>query len=138
MVGDAGAGGRAQVEANVDAVRPQVAAEDGAAPADHPHEGEVFPVGELFRVGHMAARGQQQVAVGVGEAVEQHHAQFITKEQQMVAVKGRRARRLEQAALHPGRPAEHMLHAPGGPEGVHRAGISRIRACSSSPASSRA
>ena len=83
VVSNAGAGGFSEVKADIDTLRSQVAAQDGAGSGKDRHEaGNLFFV-EFSKIGEMTPRGEQKMAVGVRKTVEQDNGQPIAKKEQV-------------------------------------------------------
>jgi hypothetical protein len=99
MIGDACAGDLSQVQADVDAVGVQVAADNSATAGEQQHQLEMLALGEPGEISHMTPRRQQEMTIGVGKTIEQGNGKFVTKKQKMGFVKRGIARRLEQATV---------------------------------------
>ena len=97
MIGNASTSGGAEIKANIDAMRLKMAAKHGAAGGEHRHDPAVFFGGEFGEIGQMSARGNEQMAIGIGVAIEQHHRQIIAIQQQMGQILARRSGRFKQA-----------------------------------------
>lgn len=122
MIGNPSTGDFPQVQADVDPMGMQVAADDGATAGEQFHQPKLFNFLKIGEIRHVAAGCEQQVPVGVGKAVEQDNGQVVTKQQEMLFVKGGLSRWFEQATCGVRRRPANVLHAPGGPEGFHGSG----------------
>lgn len=126
MVGDPCAGIGTDVAADIQAVRAEMSFHDDDGVLHRGHQRRIFGGGEFGDAADMAARRDEEVAVGIGEAVEQNQRPLVSKKQEEILV-GRAGKiRLEEAAIGLRGPAEDMLDSPGGPEGFHNRMVKRL------------
>ena len=97
MIGNACAGGCAEIKANIDAMRLEMAAQHGTAGGEHRHDPAVLFGGEFGKIRQMPARGDEQMAIGIGKAIEKHHRQFIAIQQQVGQILAQCSGRFKQA-----------------------------------------
>ena len=108
-----------QIQADVDAFRLKLFAQERATVTQEGHQSTVFSRIQFSNISHMPARRKQQMAIGIGKTIEQHNQKLIAIEEQMRLVVGGIPRRLKDAAVFFVGAALHMFHAPGRPQSVH-------------------
>ncbi len=73
VFGDAGTGYFAQIESDVQSIRGKMTTENSCAAVEELHQGLLFIGGQFSDIGKVPSGGCQQVTVGIGKAIEQHH-----------------------------------------------------------------
>ena len=81
MIGDPGTGCFSQVETNVDAMGVEPLLEDGAAGGEHLHQTEIFIAAQFGELTEMTPGGEEQVAIGIREAIKKDYGEVVTKEE---------------------------------------------------------
>lgn len=119
VVSDAGAGCFAEIAADVETIRAEMAAEDGGGLLGHGGKRCRLVAVELGDAGDMSARGQQQVAVAIRKTIEQDNILMVAIEEKQLAILASATRRLKEAVVRFRGEALHMLNTPRGPQGFH-------------------
>lgn len=109
----------ADVATDVETIRGKMAAQDGGGLLGHGGKCRRLTAIELGDAGDVSARGQQQVAVAIGEAIEHDDTVLVAIEKKQLAILASRTRRFKEAVLRFRGEALHMLDAPRSPQGFH-------------------
>ena len=119
-VRDAAAGGRAEIEADVEAIGFEGGGEKAFGEDDFRHEGGGFGGSEVFELGDFAERDGEQVAGIIGEAVEDQVGVLRAMDDESGAVVAESGQ-LAERALHPSRIPRRfdVFHAPVSVELLH-------------------
>ena len=123
MSWQSGAGTAAQIEADVEALRIDGFGEGLLGSGDHLHQLEHFSVGEFLEVGFVGGGGNEEVAVGVGEAIQAGESEIGTPENEVFWVICRVLGVTTEEAVLGIIQIVDVFHAPRGPEVFRSHGI---------------
>ena len=120
MIGDSRPGNGADIAADIETVRGKVSLQDGRGLLHSFHQGKIFFGGKLGDTAYMARGRNQEMAIGIGKAIEQDKRQFVSIKKEKILVGPGGPARLEETVTDLWGIAEDMFNSPGSPERFHK------------------